>query len=174
MSSSSDKNILDKINAMKSDYYSANSKNMLFKNQQKFDCAQSIIQQVDLNELFATIIRVNEQNQIHVNYSIFKTVMNPSIYMEFIYYIFRVNSMILETCSSYVVYIDLKGLTMTGVERYKDFISLLSEQGKVNGMNFLEKLEHVFILNPPFMISNVGKILLPLMDKIVKDKIVLQ
>jgi len=174
MSSSSDKNILDKIHAMKSDYYSANSKNMLFKNQQKFDCAQSIIQQVDLNELFATIIRVNEQNQIHVNYSIFKTVMNPSIYMEFIYYIFRVNSMILETCSSYVVYIDLKGLTMTGVERYKDFISLLSEQGKVNGMNFLEKLEHVFILNPPFMISNVGKILLPLMDKIVKDKIVLQ
>lgn len=174
MSSSSDQNILDKINAMKSDYYSANSKNMLFKNQQKFDCAQSIIQQVDLNELFATIIRVNEQNQIHVNYSIFKTVMNPSIYMEFIYYIFRVNSMILETCSSYVVYIDFKGLTMTGVERYKDFISLLSEQGKVNGMNFLEKLEHVFILNPPFMISNVGKILLPLMDKIVKDKIVLQ
>jgi len=174
MSSSSDKNILDKIHAMKSDYYSANSKNMLFKNQQKFDCAQSIIQKVDLNELFATIIRVNELNQIHVNYSIFKTVMNPSIYMEFIYYIFRVNSIILETCSSYVVYIDFKGLTMTGVERYKGFISLLSEQGKVNGMNFLDKLEHVFVLNPPFMISNVGKILLPLMDKIVKDKIVLQ
>jgi hypothetical protein len=38
----------------------------------------------------------------------------------------------------------------------------------------LEKLEHVFILNPPFMISNIGKILLPLMDKIVKDKIVIQ
>ena len=171
---SSDQNILDKINAMKSEYYSANSKNILFKNQQKFDCAQSIIQNIDLNALFGTIIRVNEQNQIHFNYSVFKTIMNPSIYMEFIYYIFRVNDEILKTCSNYVVYINFKGLTMTGVERYKDFISLLSEQGKVNGKNFLEKLEHVFILNPPFMISNVGKILLPLMDKIVKDKIVIQ
>jgi hypothetical protein len=68
----------------------------------------------------------------------------------------------------------MKGLTMTAVERYKDFVSLLSEQGKVNGKNFLEKLNHVYIVNPPFMISNIGKILLPLMDKIVKDKIVIQ
>ena len=87
--------------------------------------------------------------------------------------LFKVNDDILKVCSSYSVYIDFKGLTMTGVERYKHFISLLSEQGKVNGKNFLEKLEHVYIINPPFMISNVSKILLPLMDKIVKDKIVI-
>jgi hypothetical protein len=99
--------------------------------------------------------------------------MNPSIYMDLIYFIFKVNDDILKVCNSYSVYIDFKGLTMTGVERYKGFISLLSEQGKVNGKNFLEKLEHVYIINPPFMISNVGKILLPLMDKIVKDKIVI-
>ena len=172
--SSTDQNILDKINSMKSDYYSANSKNILFKNQQKFECAQSIIQKIDLNAVFNTIIKVNEQNQIHINYSVFKTVMNPSIYMDLIYFIFKVNDDILKVCSSYSVYIDFKGLTMTGVERYKHFISLLSEQGKVNGKNFLEKLEHVYIINPPFMISNVGKILLPLMDKIVKDKIVIK
>ncbi len=171
--SSTDQNILDKINSMKSEYYSANSKNILFKNQQKFECAKSIILNIDLNALFNTIITVNEPNQLHLNYSIFKTIMNPSIYMDFIYFIFKVNDDILKVCSSYSVYIDFKGLTMTGVERYKDFISLLSEQGKVNGKNFLEKLEHVYIINPPFMISNVGKILLPLMDKIVKDKIVI-
>jgi len=100
--------------------------------------------------------------------------MNPSIYMDLVYYIFKVNSQILEISNSYDVYIDMKGLTMTAVERYKDFVSLLSEQGKVNGKNFLEKLNHVYIVNPPFMISNIGKILLPLMDKIVKDKIVIQ
>ena len=170
---STDQNILDKINSMKSDYYSANSKNILFKNQQKFECAQSIIQNIDVLALFNMIIKVNEQNQIHINYSVFKTIMNPSIYMDLIYFIFKVNDDILKVCNSYSVYIDFKGLTMTGVERYKGFISLLSEQGKVNGKNFLEKLEHVYIINPPFMISNVGKILLPLMDKIVKDKIVI-
>jgi hypothetical protein len=171
--STDDQKILDKINSMKSDYYSTNSKNMLFKTQQKFDCAQTIIQNMDLNALFNTIIKVTDQNQIHCNYSVFKTIMNPSIYMDFVYFIFRINDEILKVSSSYVVYIDFKGLTMTGVERYKDFITLLSDQGKVNGKNFLEKLQHVYILNPPFMVSNISKILLPLMDKIVKDKIVI-
>jgi len=171
--STDDQKILDKINSMKSDYYSTNSKNMLFKTQQKFDCAQTIIQNMDLNALFNTIIKVTDQNQIHFNYSVFKTIMNPSIYMDFVYFIFKINDEILKVSSSYVVYIDFKGLTMTGVERYKGFITLLSDQGKVNGKNFLEKLQHVYILNPPFMVSNVSKILLPLMDKIVKDKIVI-
>jgi hypothetical protein len=146
----------------------------LFKNKQKFDCAQQILQNIDLETLFRTIIRVVDQNKIHFDYNVFKTVMNPSIYMDLIYFIFQVNDKILEISNSYDVFIDMKGLTMTGVERYKDFISLLSEQGKVNGKNFLEKLNHVYIVNPPFMISNIGKILLPLMDKIVKDKIVIQ
>jgi hypothetical protein len=62
---------------------------------------------------------------------------------------------------------------MTGVERYKDFISTLSLEGQKNKKNFLQKLGQVRIINPPFMIANIGKILLPLMDTIVKDKIVI-
>jgi hypothetical protein len=93
--------------------------------------------------------------------------------MDFINYIFRISEQILESFSSYEVMIDCKGLTMTGVERYKGFISLLSDQGKINGKNFLLKISHVYITNPPFMVVNIGKILLPLMDRIVKDKIVI-
>jgi len=170
---SSSDSILDKIDAIKNDFYSTNKKNILFKNQQKFECAESIIQNIDLNMLFNTVICVNENNQMCFNYNVFKTIINPSVYMGLIHYIFKINEKILEVCTSYDVYIDLKGLTMTGVERYKDFVSLLSEQGKINGKNFLEKLNNVYLLNPPFMISNIGKILLPLVDKIVKDKIVI-
>jgi hypothetical protein len=170
---SSSDSILDKIDAIKNDFYSTNKKNILFKNQQKFECAESIIQNIDLNMLFNTVICVNENNQMCFNYIVFKTIINPSVYMGLIQYIFKINEKILEVCTSYDVYIDLKGLTMTGVERYKDFVSLLSEQGKINGKNFLEKLNNVYLLNPPFMISNIGKILLPLVDKIVKDKIII-
>lgn len=174
MSTSEDQNILNKINAIKTDYYTTNPKNLLFKNKQKFDCAQTILQNIDLESLFRSIIRVVDKNKMYFDYNVFKTVMNPSIYMDLIYFIFKVNTEILEYSNSYDVFVDLKGLTMTGVERYKDFVSLLSDQGKVNGKNFLEKLNHVYIANPPFMISNIGRILLPLMDKIVKDKIVIQ
>jgi hypothetical protein len=169
---SSENNILDKIQALKSEYYNANSKNILFKNSQKFECAQSIVQNIDLTKLFQTIICIQD-NKMHVNYSVFKTVIHPSIYMDLINYIFLINEQILNSCSSYEVIIDCKGLTMTGVERYKGFIILLSDEGKKNGKNFLLQLHCVYIINPPFMVTNVGKILLPLMDKIVKDKIVI-
>jgi hypothetical protein len=165
--------ILNKINAIKTRYYSANTKHMLFKNEQKFDCAKAIVDTIDLNALFSSMIQIKGTNELHFNYTVFKTVVNPSIYNDLITFIFKMNDKVLETCSSYNVYLDFKGLTMTGVERYKDFVVLLSDQGKINGKNFLEKLTHVYILNPPFMISNIGKILLPLLDKIVKDKIVL-
>jgi hypothetical protein len=75
--------------------------------------------------------------------------------------------------NTYDVIVDSKGLTMTGVERYKDFITTLSLEGQRNGKNFLQKLGQVRIVNPPFMISNIGKILLPLMDPVVRGKIVI-
>jgi hypothetical protein len=59
------------------------------------------------------------------------------------------------------------------VERYKGFVTLLSNEGQRNGKNFLQKMQKITIINPPFMVANVGKILLPLMDKCVKEKIIL-
>ena len=164
--------ILEKINALKGEYYSTNKKNILFKNEQKFDCANTIVQNMNRTELFNSIIQINE-NQFICNYSLFKTIINPTIYMDFIDFVFQINDQILQIHPTYNVCIDLKGLTMTGVERYKDFISLLSREGQRNGKNFLQRLNCIYIANPPFMIANISKILLPLVDKVIKDKIVI-
>jgi hypothetical protein len=144
----------------------------LIKNQQKFDCANTIVQTIDLDVLFNTIIQVKE-NTFFFNYNIFKTIITPMVYMKFISFIFEINAKTLKDYLTYDVIVDCKGLTMTGVERYKDFISLLSLQGQKNEQNFLQKVTRIMIINPPFMVSNIGKILLPLMDKGVKDKIVI-
>jgi hypothetical protein len=170
MASSND--ILEKINSLKNDYYTENKKNTFFKNGQKFDCANTIVQQMNKTDLFNSIIRIDE-NRLLVSYSMFKTIIHPDIYLDLIHFIFQQNDTILHTHAMYDVVVDLKGLTMTGVERYKGFISLLSDEGQRNGKNFLQKLQKITIINPPFMVANVGKILLPLMDKSVKEKIVL-
>ena len=170
MASSND--ILEKINSLKNDYYTENKKNTFFKNNQKFDCANTIVQQMNKMELFNSIIRI-DGNRLLVSYSMFKTIIHPDIYLDLIHFIFQQNDTILHTHAMYDVVVDLKGLTMTGVERYKGFISLLSDEGQRNGKNFLQKLGKITIVNPPFMVANVGKILLPLMDKSVKEKIVL-
>jgi hypothetical protein len=170
MASSND--ILEKINSLKNDYYTENKKNIIFKNGQKFDCANTIVQQMSKTDLFNSIIRIHE-NRLLVSYSMFKTVIHPDIYLDLIQFIFQQNDTILHTHAMYDVVVDLKGLTMTGVERYKGFISTLSIEGQRNEKNFLQKLEKIIIINPPFMVANVGKILLPLMDPVVKNKIIL-
>lgn len=172
MTSSEQDNIMNKINSLKNDYYSENKKNLIFKNNQKFDCANTIVQNINKTDLFNQIICMNE-NQLLFNYTMFKTIIHPDIYIDFIYHIFDVNDQILASHTSYDVIIDVKGLTMTGVERYKGFITMLSLEGQKNKKNFLQKLGQVQIKNPPFMIANIGKILLPLIDTIVKDRIVI-
>ena len=123
-------------------------------------------------DLFNSIIKIDE-NRLLFNYTMFKTIIHPAIYIDFIHFIFQQNDTILQTHSMYDVIVDFKGLTMTGVERYKGFVTLLSNEGQRNGKNFLQKMGQVRIINPPFMISNIGKILLPLMDQVVRDKIVI-
>ena len=161
--------ILNQINMLKNKYYSSNTKNILFKNNQKFDCANTIVQNVDLNTLFSTIIRV-DTNKLFFNYGVFKTVMNPNIYWSFISFIFETNEKILKDYPTYEVYLDVKGLTPTGVERYKDFIQLLSKSGQQHNKNFLQKLNYIFILNPPVMVANLGKIVFPLLEPAIRDK----
>lgn len=169
---SSSNNILEKIDSLKNNYYTENKKNIIFKNNQKFDCANTIVQQMNKTDLFNSIIRIDE-NRLLVNYTMFKSIIHPAIYIELIHFIFQQNETILQMYNTYDVVIDFKGLTMTGVERYKDFITTLSLEGQINGKNFLQKMGQVRIINPPFMISNIGKILLPLMDQVVRNKIVI-
>jgi uncharacterized protein YlaN (UPF0358 family) len=137
---SSSNNILDKIDSLKNNYYTENKKNTFFKNNQKFDCANTIVQQMNKTDLFNSIIRINE-NQLLVNYTMFKTIIHPDIYMDLIHFIFLQNETILQMYNTYDVIVDSKGLTMTGVERYKDFITTLSLEGQRNGKNFLQKLK---------------------------------
>ena len=168
----SDQEILDKINALKADYYATNNKNLLFKKQQKFDLAHNISQSIDLNSLFKTIVQVSN-NVMRINYGVFKTVMNPNLYDSLIWYIFTACDALVQQHCTFQVSIDLKGLTMTGVERYKGFVSQLSQAGLSNGKDYLKHITKINIENPPFMIANMGQILLPLVDPSVKDKIVL-
>jgi hypothetical protein len=172
MTTTESDDIMNKINSLKNDYYSENKKNLLFKNGQKFDCANTIVQNMNKTELFNCIIHINENNLVF-NYTTFKTIIHPGIYTELAHYIFQLNEQILVNYPTYNVLVDIKGLTMTGVERYKDFITIVSLEGQKGKKNFLQKLGKVHIINPPFMVANISKIILPLLDTIVKDRIVI-
>jgi hypothetical protein len=168
----SDQDILEKINALKSDYYATNSKNILFKKQQKFEIATNIMQTMDINAVLSSVFRI-ENTSLVFNYALFKTVACPEIYTAMVSHVFARSDELVQTYGTFQTTLDFKGLTMTGVERYKGFVSLLSQQGAILGHNLLAHIDKIYIVNPPSIIMNIAQILLPLVDPSVKDKLVL-
>jgi hypothetical protein len=164
--------LLEKIQKAKQDYYSENQKNVFFKNKQKIECASQVVQQIDMNLVFEQIISIQE-NRIIFNYPLFKLVANPSIYLSLANRTFLITGQILKTYSSYNVIVNLQGITMSAIERYKDFVLVISKEGLKNGNNFLKSLGHIFIENPPSIAEAGYKIIQPFLDPIITERIII-
>ena len=125
---SSEPNILNLINAVKKEYYDEKPKNLLFKKQQKFDCADSVTKNIDINAILPFIFRA-EGDTIFFNYSVFKVVASPSIYLTMANYLFSITEQVIGANSSYNLSVDMTGLTMSAIERYRDFDVTVSSEG---------------------------------------------
>lgn len=162
--------ILQKINSAKEQFYSGTPKNTFFKKQQKFDCATSVMSGLNELDVFSNVFIV-KGDAILFNYPVFKTVANPVYYDKMADYLFEISSKIIDTYGSYTILVNCTGVTISGIERYKDFVSMVSKKGLVNNRNLLSKLNIVHIFNPPSFVDHGLKILIPLVDNNLWDKI---
>ncbi len=167
-----DSDILKKIESARNEYYTENQKNTFFKKQQKFDCAETITNNIDIDAILPFIFKV-DQNNIQFNYNIFKTVASPAVYMKIAMYLLQLTEEIINTHSTYNIHIDLAGLTMSAIERYKGFVSLVSGEGLKNGKGLLKHLEFVHIFNPPTFVEYLCGIVISIVDPVIKDRIVI-
>jgi len=163
---------INQLQGLKTEYYESNSKKMLFRKQEKFDCASQIAQNIDMNLAFQRMLVVNE-NVIYLNYPVFKMVANPSMYYDLTYHIFGVVERLTTQYPKIHAILDLKGLTITAVERYKNFVLMVSEEGVKNGKNLLGYVDKIYFQNPPSFLKQILGVFLPLLDPVIKDKIVL-
>ena len=67
-----DADILKKIESARNEYYTENQKNTFFKKQQKFDCAETITNNIDIDAIMPFMFKV-DRNTIEINYNMFKT-----------------------------------------------------------------------------------------------------
>jgi len=164
--------LLEKIQKAKQEYYSENQKNLVFKNKQKLECASQVIQQIDMNMVFEQILSVQE-NRIVFNYPLFKLVANPSIYLGLADRTFFITGEILKSYPNYDIIVNVLGITMSAIERYKDFVLVISKEGLRNGNNFLKSLGKVYIENPPSFAEAGYKIVQPFLDNIITERIII-
>lgn len=164
--------ILAKINAAKSDFYDQNKKNVLFKNKQKFECAENAMKGLNHTDVYSQVFAVNN-NVLRFNYPLFKTIAHPEIYSEMADYIHEQVQQILNHYPHFVVDFICNGITVSAVDRYKDFVSVMSKRGLAKGNNLLVKCMQYRVFNPPSFVDYALKIFIPLMNFDISSKVVL-
>jgi hypothetical protein len=166
--------ILEKVNELKNTYYSDNGKNILFKNKQKFECANNIINSIGIDDLIRkTIYIIQDTNNVYIDYTLFKLFATPEQYNRIVDYAISAINFSINKYGSYEVHINLDTFTVSAAERYKHIIIIfLNECIQYDG-KCSELLTKMHIHNTPKTFNLISKILLPLMDPLVKSKLIL-
>lgn len=171
-SASCDADILSRIESARKTYYDDKPQNLVFKKQQKFDCAESVTNNIDLATVLPVLFRV-DGNTIFVNYAVFKSIASPSIYMNMANYLFDTTQKIIESYSKYNLSLDLGGVTMSAIERYRAFVVLVSSEGMKNSRGLLKHLDLIYVHNPPTFVEYLCSIVIPIVDPSIKDRFII-
>lgn len=160
----------EKLFQFREKYYKENKKATLFKNSQKLACAEEITKSFSVDELLNTSIYAN-QYKIMVDYPLIKTFINPTIYTNILQHVEYLTQHILSQYSHFEIHLNIQSFTMTAAQRYneliKDFCNIyLNSQ-------YEDKLKHIYIMNPPNIITILQTMFHPFISESAKDKVVI-
>lgn len=170
---STNETLLDKMNELQKQYYNSNQKNTFFKKSQKLDCSKEICKKIDVNEMIAkTIYVIPETNKIYIDYTIFKLFAHPEIFDLIIEHIINSCRYLITYYNSIEAYINLDTFTVSSAERYKGLIQKYCEICLKDNTDFSLLLIKLHILNTPSVMELIIKIIKPIIDKDVVNKVV--
>lgn len=164
--------ILNKMLSIQQEFYHQNKKNHFFKKSQKIDCAKEICKKIDVYEMIADSIYVIQQtNKIYIDYPIFKLYANPDNFDIIINHIINTCRYLVTYYKNFEVYINLQGLTVSAVERYKDIIKKYVSCCLNENTDFALLMTKLHILNSPSVIEMIIKIVKPMIDVNIVEKV---
>jgi hypothetical protein len=157
----SNKNLMEQIQQYKNEYYTENSKNIVFKTKQKMDCAVKIAAQLSLDDLLTkTMYLLPNTNKVFIDYSIFKVYAHPGIYDNIIKHIQNLFNICITKYGGFEAHIDLKTFTVSAAHRYKDIIDVFYRTALRNGTLYYKKLYAMYVYNTPTTITDIAKLFL--------------
>lgn len=164
--------ILKKMLETQNEYYDKNSKNLFFKKSQKTECAKEICKKIDIYDMIAnSIYVVLNTNKIYIDYSMFKLYANPDNFDIIISHILNTCKYLITYHKNFEVFINLDKFTVSAAERYKGFIQSYVTQCLNENTDFSVLMTKMYILNSPSVIELIVKIIKPLVDKNIVDKV---
>jgi len=165
---------MNKINELTNQFYSGNKKNIFFKNNQKQECATAITQTIGFEDLIQkTAFIIPGKNCVFLDYTIFKLYAVPEYYEKIVQHILSLFDACIQNYGTFNAHINLNTFTLSAAERYKSIINVFINTCMIANSGYSLKLNTMFIYNTPNTFSNISNILMPLIDKSVKQKLVL-
>ena len=163
-----------KIQELSDRYFLENKKKTIFKNFQKIECANMITDSIGIDNLISkTIFIIKNTNSIFIDYTLFKRFIVPEYYSKVVNYI----TSLIKTCiinyDSFNIHVNLETFTISAAERYKSIITtFLNYCISDDNTRYSLKLHKLYIYNIPSTFQTISTLLTPIMDPIIKNKMV--
>lgn len=149
--------IMTAIEELQQKYYKTNNKNTFFKKKQKYECADSVTNQIGLDIILNQCIYVFDNNKINIDYTIFKTFANPNNYHDIKVFLATTINKCIHKHKSFEIFINLDTLTISAIERHRNIIIGFAEHGQNNG--YEKYLTNMELSNTPSFITTTTSIL---------------
>lgn len=170
--SAKEQNTLDQMAYLREAYYKENGKNTLFKNKQKFNCADVVLQHIPLDTLMKnTFWIVPGTNKVYFEYPVFKQFATPENYIRIVEDVLKACSDCVSTHGNHEVHVNLDTFTISAAHRFKDIIVLFCDECMRRETHFTERLVGIHLYNTPQIIDNISALLMPLIPPEVRPKL---
>jgi hypothetical protein len=165
-------NLINKLEEMKKEYYSKNSKNTFFKSKQKLALAENISSTLSVDDLLQrTVYVIKDTNKVYIDYTVFKTYANPSIYEKMVKFALFVLDYCINKFGSYEVYLNMDTFSVSACHRYKEVIETYLNECMKHETPYTEKLTTMHLYNIPSVFDTIQKLLAPFIHDDVNKKI---
>lgn len=165
----------EQITELQTKFYNETQKRRLFKNNQKLECASTIVQNIDLTTLLSSCIYiVQDKNEIYIDYPKLKMFVCPNIYSQIVEYATRLANTCVNKYQVFSLHINLQSFTITAAQRYHDLIELFCKKCFQPGAQFQTQLQQIHLYNYPTVIPILNKLFASMVDDSARGKLVLE
>ena len=117
--------LLNEISNFEEKYYQENSKNVLFKKNQKIDLAKQVSNNFDINILLNNLCYIiKDTNKVVIDYNILKLFANEDNFDCILQYILFNFTETIKKYNNFEVHMNLNSFTISAAERYKKLVEL--------------------------------------------------
>lgn len=164
--------IREQIKEKQTEYFTLNSKTLLFKASQKKLCAEEINKNFNISNLIReTIYQIPNTNIVYFDYPLFKTYAAPIIFETIIQTILELFAEIIKNHGSYQVHVNLDTFSMSAAHRYSNIIREFCQKCMTSETRYANYTENFCIYNTPVVMQSISKLFNPLINENVKKRI---